>query len=98
MKEYARTFYSSKAWKATREAVKIRAFGLCERCTRQGVFKPGKIAHHKVYLTTENISNPKIALDFSQIEFICEDCHNKEHKEKSKKNYRFNSKGEIVQP
>jgi 5-methylcytosine-specific restriction endonuclease McrA len=96
MKEFAKAFYRSKAWKRIRAAVVTRAAGLCERCQRSGIFKPGKIAHHKIHLTPENINDPKISLNIDLIEYICEDCHNKEHKSKSNKTYTFDSDGRII--
>ena len=49
-------------------------FGLCERCQQLG-----KILHHKKKLTPQNIDDPDIALNWDNLEFLCLDCHNKEH-------------------
>lgn len=61
MKEYAKGFYKSAAWKRARQQVITRSNGLCERCKARGIYKPGYIVHHKEYITPGNISNPKNA-------------------------------------
>src|SRR5690606_25521048 len=50
VKPWAKWFYKSKAWQKTREAYIAARHGLCERCGAGG-----KIVHHKVYLTPDNI-------------------------------------------
>ena len=80
MKEYAKDFYKSAAWKRARQTVIKRANGLCERCRAAGLYRPGVIVHHKDYITPENIHNPGVTLNLGNLEYLCEDCHNKEHK------------------
>lgn len=80
MKEYAKGFYKSAAWKRARQQVITRSNGLCERCKARGIYKPGYIVHHKEYITPGNINNPNITLNLDNLEYVCEDCHNKEHK------------------
>lgn len=79
MKEYAKAFYKSAAWKHTQAAYKSKMGGLCERCRANGMISPGVIVHHKTYLTPENIYNPSIALAFDNLELLCQACHNQEH-------------------
>lgn len=78
---FARKFYKSSAWKHTREAYIRNVNGLCERCLRRGVVKPGEILHHKVHLSPENIDNPDYTLSFDNLEYVCRDCHAAEHPE-----------------
>ena len=95
MKEWAKGFYQSPAWRHVRELVRRRAFGLCERCGR-----PGLIAHHRKYLTPKNIDNPMISLNLDNLEYLCLDCHNKEHEHFNKsadiREYEYDSEGHIV--
>ena len=35
--------------------------------------------HHKVYLTPENIGDPTVTLDWSNLELVCRSCHDAEH-------------------
>lgn len=41
--------------------------------------------HHKVRLTPANINNPNVALNWNNLELLCEDCHKDEHKKREKK-------------
>lgn len=78
MKEFAKKFYKSAAWKKCRAAyIKHRIMvdgGLCEVCRE----KLGYIVHHKERLTPENIHNPKITLSFDKLQYDCKDCHDRE--------------------
>ena len=73
MKDFAREFYQSKAWKDTRRYVFDRDLRLCQRCG-----KPGEIVHHKIYLTPQNINDPSVALNVDNLETLCRDCHAQE--------------------
>lgn len=77
MKEWAKSFYKGKAWRKCRHAYFVYRHGLCERC--KGL---GKIVHHKIYLTPDNINDPNISLNFDNLELLCRTCHNREHHEK----------------
>lgn len=79
MKEYAKSFYKSKQWAECRASYMKSVGGLCERCFRNGLFTPGKIVHHKIHLTPENIGNPHITLDWNNLELVCHNCHNEIH-------------------
>lgn len=98
MKEYAKSFYTSKAWKETRHAYIKRVNGLCERCRASGEFVPGKIVHHKNHITPKNIKDPRVTLSFNNLELLCEDCHNKEHKRKENTRYIFAEDGTLLPP
>lgn len=98
MKEYAKGFYKSKAWKSARQQAITRANGLCERCKAQGIYKPGCIVHHKNYITPGNINDKNITLNVDNLEYVCEDCHNKEHKAKNNDRYSFDANGNLLPP
>lgn len=98
MKEYAKDFYQSVAWKRTRQTVIKRANGLCERCRAAGLYVPGVIVHHKKYITPGNIHDVGVTLNPENLEYLCEDCHNKEHKAKTNGRYRFGSDGRLLPP
>lgn len=75
-KDFAKRFYASAKWKRTQAAV-MKAYNYtCQRCGR-----PAKIVHHKTWLTPDNIHDPAIALDWSNLEPLCQDCHNQEHQQ-----------------
>jgi 5-methylcytosine-specific restriction endonuclease McrA len=52
---------------------------LCEDCLAAGRYTPAEIVHHRIELTPENISNPAITMDFSNLKAVCRECHLKEH-------------------
>jgi len=93
MKDYARSFYKSKAWRDTQAAYMSSKHYICERCGDMA-----KVVHHREYITPENINDPNITLSWSNLEALCQDCHNKEHSsaEVCAEGLSFNSKGELV--
>lgn len=94
-KDFAKAFYKSAAWIKCREAYIASVHGLCERCGA-----PGHIVHHKELLTPNNIDNPYVTLNWDKLEYLCQDCHNKEHISKHKsvirEGLRFNENGEVI--
>ena len=99
MKEYteaAKQFYKSQAWTKCREAYIKSVGGLCERCLAKGLIVPGYIVHHKCYLNSDNITDPSITLNFDNLEFVCQSCHNAIHfKEEHKKRYTIEKDGTV---
>ena len=79
MQPWTERFYSHAAWIRCRESfiAKRRAIdgGLCQRCGR----RVGYIVHHKIELTPANIRDPEVALNHRNLEYLCHECHNKEH-------------------
>lgn len=72
---------------------------LCERCSTPDDPVTSKIAHHKTYLTKQNINDPYIALSWDNLEALCQDCHNKEHhRNDKKKRYAFDEAGNLISP
>lgn len=76
-KEYAYKFYHSKAWKDCKrsfisERIAVDG-GMCQECGKQ----LGYIVHHRTHITPENISNPYITLNHSNLEYVCKDCHDR---------------------
>lgn len=78
-REFSKSFYNSKAWLKSRRGYIDTVGGLCERCKAKGKFEPGKIVHHKTYLSEENMNDVSITLDWNNFEYLCQDCHNIEH-------------------
>lgn len=78
-KEFARAFYSSKAWQTCRNEYMKKAHYLCEVCLRKGIYKPAVIVHHKIEIDPMTINNPEIALGFDNLEAVCRECHAEYH-------------------
>lgn len=98
-KEFAKPFYKSQKWKKCREAfVKYRIAvdgGICEDCGDA----VGEIVHHKILLTERNIGDADVTLNFRNLKYVCQRCHNlEEHNYGRKKiqyeiNYGFDANG-----
>ena len=77
-KDWAKAFYNSPAWRAARQSyISYRLSvdgGLCESCHE----RLGYIVHHVINLTPENIHDPSIALDRSNLRYECKQCHDRE--------------------
>lgn len=96
MKDYARAFYKSKEWQKCRAGYIKSVGGLCERCLKRGLIVPGYIVHHICYLTPENIQDTSITLNWDNLEYLCHDCHNKEHFEEKPKRYIIGADGKVL--
>ena len=92
---FAKAFYRSAAWITCRDSYIAKRRGLCERCLARGLIRSGKIVHHKVYLTPENISIPGIALNHANLELLCQDCHNAEHNARRGQRYVIDAAGNV---
>ena len=83
-------FYKSPAWLAARELKIMSVNGLCERCGQIGIE-----VHHRERLTIDNVIDTLISLNQKNLELLCRECHNKEHKRFSKE-VRFDSEGNML--
>ena len=83
-KEFARKFYSSKAWQDCRNEYMKRAHYLCENCLRKGIYKPAEIVHHIIEIDPITIERPEIALNFDNLEAVCRECHNELHENRGR--------------
>lgn len=97
MKQWAEWFYNSDEWRECRETFLQSKGYLCERCSTPDDPVTAKIAHHKIYLTRNNITDPRITLSWTNLEALCQDCHNKEHhRSERRKRYAFDEAGNLV--
>lgn len=79
MKDWAKSFYKSKAWQAVRENVMQRDARLCVDCLAEGRYTAAEEVHHIEELTPENIKDPAVALNMSNLVSLCRECHKKRH-------------------
>ena len=88
-----RKFYNSSAWLRCRDGYIKSVFGLCERCG-----KPGYIVHHKQHIDDNNETDPDITLDWANLEYLCLECHNREHfqKRQTRDDVMFDALGQLV--
>ena len=101
-REFAKEFYNSKAWHKTKNAfIKSRIAtdgGMCQECHD----RPGVIVHHRHWLTPNNINDPDITLSWSNLEYVCHNCHDIIHERVSHKIpgmvvYEFTTDGDVVE-
>lgn len=92
-REFAAAFYHSAAWKKAQRLAMQLHYGVCVKCGR-----PGKIVHHKIWLTLENITDPSIALGQDNLMVLCTDCHNRIHAKESsvREGLEFDGSGQLV--
>ena len=69
-------FYQSKPWRSLRIEALERDHYECQECKRQGRVGPAQNVHHIKEVKT----HPHLALDLNNVEAVCVNCHNKEHK------------------
>jgi len=96
------SFYTSWTWRKCRKAFAESKGNLCECCLRRGIIEPGSKdrpleVHHKVPLTAETISDPKVALSWSNLELLCKSCHDEERERKPKR-WRIAPDGTVMIP
>lgn len=90
-KEFAKAFYNSAAWLKTSKAFAKSKMFLCECCNR-----PGDLVHHKVWLTPMNINDPYVTLHWSNLQYVCIECHNRIHGEQDTRQMQFDANGQLV--
>lgn len=88
-------FYRSTAWRKCRDAYISKCGGLCELCLKKGIYKAGYIVHHKVFLTEDNYKDPSVSLNFDNLLYVCQDCHNKLHFARERR-YKIDPEGKVI--
>ncbi len=95
-REFTNGFYGRAPWKKTAADYK-KAKIFCERCERQGrLGVPGQIVHHKIELTSMNINDPTITLNWNNLELLCRDCHALVHGGRDRQRYKLTATGELI--
>lgn len=77
-------FYKSKEWTNLIENIKLERVNdegliICEHCGKPIIKAYDCIAHHKEFLTEENVLDANIALNPDNIALVHHGCHNKIH-------------------
>lgn len=93
-------FYVSRTWRKCRKAFVNSKGNLCERCLKKGIIEPGSKdqpleVHHKIPLTDENITDPKVSLNWENLELLCKSCHDKERERRAKR-WKIGPDGRVV--
>lgn len=75
-KEFAKSFYNSKAWKETRQLIIERDRGRCQECGRAA-----NEVDHIEELTKDNIDDTNITLNPDNLRLLCHECHTRKTKQ-----------------
>ena len=90
MKDFARDFYFSPAWRNMRVYILKRDKYLCRDCLDKGLFVPAEEVHHIVPLTAKNINNTDITLSEDNLISLCRLWHRARHTyNNSRRNRRY---------
>ena len=93
-RNYARKFYSSKAWERKSKAYR-KAHPLCERCLKKGIYTRSTCVHHKTHIDQDNYRDVHILFGDSNLEALCDLCHAQEHS-KRKPSFEFDENGMLI--
>lgn len=78
--DFARWLYTSKAWRELRFNLIVKRGPVCQRCSKVVIDTSKLIGHHRIALSPANINDINVTLNQENIELICFDCHNVEHR------------------
>lgn len=96
MKQFAKAFYLSPAWRNCRDAYVSSRRGLCERCLERGIVRPGVIVHHRVHVSPENVGDPDVVLNWDNLQLVCRDCHAELHSGRDARRYSVDEFGRVT--
>ena len=94
-KEFAKTFYQSKAWKIRRAEVLRRDLFTCHDCDGRA-----NEVHHIVELSPQNIHDERVALGMDNLMSLCRDCHGARTKKSGDllEGFTFDADGQPIPP
>ena len=75
--------YKSTRWKKKRAAILVRDRYLCQECKKYGRRRDADTVHHIEHVEDK----PELAYVDSNLESLCQACHNKKHPEKGGRRY-----------
>jgi len=96
VKKFAESFYKSAAWQSCRDTAIRRDRFLCVDCLKQGRHSPAEEVHHIVPITPENINDPEITLNLSNLVSLCRECHKARHGNREPKRYKVDDFGRVT--
>ena len=93
-------FYTSWKWRKCRTSFANSKGNLCERCLARGIIQAGSKkqpleVHHKIPLTAETVKDPKVSLNWANLELLCKKCHDEERGRKQKR-WKVDDAGRVV--
>lgn len=103
MSAETRPFYHTQAWLDCRDAFLKSKQGLCELCLKEGLIVPAKVVHHRTHITVKNMNDPRITLNWDNLQALCQDHHALVHRKdydpttgQSVRRYFFDENGHCI--
>lgn len=92
-KQWAKSFYNSKAWKSVRAVVLHRDMFTCQLCDGRATE-----VHHIIELDADNINDKHISLNPENLRSLCGSCHKAITKSANEcdENFFFDEDGQLV--
>ena len=92
-------FYTTWTWLKCRTAFAKSKGNLCEKCLSRGIINPGSKdrpleVHHRTPITMDNLHDPNITLNWSNLQLLCKSCHDEERETKPKR-WRVDENGKV---
>ena len=72
-------FYQSSKWQSVRQNIIAQRGLICQRCGKIVTDPRNVTLHHVIELTVDNVDDPLIALNPSNVMLLCRTCHDTEH-------------------
>ena len=96
-REFSQSFYASPVWRKVRKSfiahrVSIDG-GICEICKSN----VGYIVHHVKHITPSNINDTMITLHYRNLQYLCQECHNRIHMTLDDSPYMFDASGMLIE-
>ena len=93
-------FYTTWTWRKCRKAFAESKGNICERCRKRGIIEPGSKdrpleVHHKIPLTADNYTDPKVSLNWENLELLCKSCHDEERERRAKR-WTIGPEGRVI--
>ena len=93
-------FYTSWKWRKCRTTFAKSKGNLCERCLARGIIEAGRRdkpleVHHKIPLSADTVKDPKVALNWENLELLCKRCHDEERERKPKR-WKVDDSGRVI--
>lgn len=63
-------------------------------CLGMGLYTPGTVVHHKIFLSPDNIGNPDITLGWGNLMLLCADHHAEAHRQERR--YAVDADGHVI--
>lgn len=95
MQPWAEHFYKSKAWQRCRENIMKRDAYLCVDCMKKNKLTAAEEVHHIVELTPDNINDPSVSLNPSNLVCLCRECHKARHGARERR-YKVDDLGRVT--